>query len=69
MTTKKLEFSMNRNGEIEAVKVSIFQGRNGGTFADLNGGIFNGWEASGDQLEEMISILEQVRKAVNAKPT
>lgn len=64
MTVKKLNFSMDRNGEREAIKVRVFEGRNGRMFADLNGGIFHGWEASLDQLDEMILILEQVRSAV-----
>ena len=67
MTTKKLDFLMNRNGDLEAIKVVIFEGRNGVVFADLEGGIFHGWEVSSDQLGEMILILEHIRRAVDAK--
>lgn len=55
---------MDRNGERGAIKVRVFEGRNSRMFADLNGGIFHGWEASSDQLDEMILILEQVRSAL-----
>lgn len=55
---------MTRNGQLEAVKVRVFKGWNGGTFAMLDGGIFNGWEASAAQLDEVISMLQQVRDSV-----
>lgn len=64
MTGKKLDFSMTRNGQIEAIKVRIFEGWNGGTFAQLDGGIFNGWEPSAAQLDEVIALLLDVREAV-----
>jgi hypothetical protein len=64
MTGKKLDFSMHRLGRIEAVKVRIFKGWNGGTFAQLDGGIFNGWEPDLDQLDEVLRILQDVREAV-----
>ncbi len=61
---KKLDFSMIRNGQFEAVKVRIFKGWNGDTFAQLDGGIFNGWEPSGNQIDEVIKLLQDVREAV-----
>jgi hypothetical protein len=64
MTGKKLDFSITRNGQIEAVKARIFKGWNGDTFAQLDGGIFNGWEPGLAQLDEVIALLLDVREAV-----
>lgn len=61
---QKLDFSMTVNGQIQGIKVRIFKGWNGDTFAQLDGGIFNGWEPSGNQLDEVIKLLHDVREAV-----
>lgn len=72
MIPKKLDFSMTRNGQIEAVKVRLFEAWNGAPGVQIDGGIFNGWETNPDQLDEVIALLMDVRQAFGgayAKPT
>lgn len=64
MAAKKLDFSMDRNGHTEPVKARIFEGHEGRIFAQLDGGIFNGWQPNLTQLDQVIEILQDVREAV-----
>ena len=67
MTPQKLDFSMTRNGQIEAVKVRLFNGWNGDPGVMIDGGIFNGWETNPEQLDEVIALLMDVRQTCFSK--
>ena len=56
---------MIRKGQIEAIKARVFEGRDGRTYADLDGMLFNGWEATAKEISDLIEILEQVKDEIN----
>lgn len=57
MTGQKIDYSLTRNGQLEAVKARIFQGFDGKPYASLDGAFFNGWELSRYQIEEHIALM------------
>lgn len=61
MPGRKLDFSMVRRGELDPIKVRLFKGTNGQTYADLDGLLFNGWEATEKEITDLIAILQEVK--------
>lgn len=64
MTAQKLDFSIRVFGNLEAIKTRIFQNWDGEPVASIDGAIFHGGEYSSAQIDELISILQNVRKAM-----
>lgn len=63
MTGQKIDYSLTRNGQLEAVKARIFTGVDGQKYVSLDGAFFNGWELSRDQvLEHMTVMLDLLNK-------
>lgn len=64
MIAKKLDFSLERYGNLEPIKARIFQNWDGEPVASIDGSIFYGAEYSSAQIDQLISILQNVRKAM-----
>lgn len=63
MTGRKIDYSMTRNGQLEAVKARIFTGVDGEKYVSLDGAFFNGCELSrGQVLEHMTVMLDLLKQ-------
>jgi len=63
MAGEKIDFLMTINGEVEAVKVRIFEGDNGNVFARLDGSVFCDVDINLLDLDPVIAVLHEVRLA------
>lgn len=64
MAPQKIDFLMTQNGQIEAVKVRVFDVCTGEPSAKFDGSPLNGWHGTASQLDELITILNSVRRSM-----
>jgi len=63
---KKLDFAISYGNHSEPVKVRIFEGVDGATYANIHGDLFNDCELSASRLDQLVQLLQEVRDSVKA---
>lgn len=63
---QKLDYLISYGTRSEPVKARIFQGVDGQTYASIHGDLFNDCEISSHRLDQLIHLLQDVRRAVAA---